>query len=50
MKDLALMVRKLERKQKDSYQFKNTGIAKQEEILQKAGVSQEWARSEDCQG
>ena len=37
MKDLALMVKKLERKQKDSYQFKNTGIAKQAEFLQQAG-------------
>ena len=37
MKDLALMVKKLERKQRDSYQFKNTGIAKQAEFLQQAG-------------
>ena len=37
MKDLAFMVKKLERKQRDSYQFKNTGIAKQAEFLQQAG-------------
>ena len=37
MKDLAFMVKKLERKQRDSYQFKNTGIAKQAEFLQQVG-------------
>ena len=37
MKDLAFMVKKLERKQRDTYQYKNTGIAKQSEFLQQAG-------------
>ena len=37
MKDLTLTVKKLERKQKDTFQFKNVGIAKQAEFLQQVG-------------
>ena len=37
MRDLTLTVKKLERKQKDTFQFKNVGIAKQAEFLQQVG-------------
>ena len=37
MRDLTLTVAKLERKQKDSFEFKNVGIAKQAEFLHQMG-------------